>query len=63
MVDLLVQGHGSIFLLQPASCRGRRWIDDHVAAGREEWAGAVVVEARFITDIVAGALADGLEVR
>ena len=62
-VDLLVHGEGSIYLLRPTSRRGRRWIDEHVSDDHQEWAGAIVVEPRFIGDIVRGATADGLRVR
>jgi hypothetical protein len=62
-VDLLVHGDGSIYLLRPTSRRGQRWIDEHVSDDRQEWAGAIVVEHRFIGDIVRGAIADGLRVR
>jgi hypothetical protein len=62
-IDLLVHGHGSIYLLRPTSRRGRRWVDVQIAADRTEWAGAIVVEHRFIGDIICGAIADGLEVR
>jgi hypothetical protein len=62
-VDLLVQGEGSIYLLRTTSRRGRRWIDEHIPDDRQEWAGAIVVEHRFIGDIVRGAIADGLRVQ
>ena len=61
--DLLVHGHGSVYLLRPTSRRGRRWVDVRIAADRTEWAGALVVEHRYIGEIVRGALADGLQVR
>ena len=61
--DLLVHGHGSIYLLRPISRRGRRWVDMRVTADRTEWAGAIVVEHRYIGDIMRGALDDGLRVR
>jgi hypothetical protein len=61
--DLLVHGHGSIYLLRPTSRRGRRWIDARITADRTEWAGAIVVEHRYIGDIVRGAVDDGLAVR
>jgi hypothetical protein len=50
-------------LLRPTSRRGRRWIDARITADRTEWAGAIVVEHRYIGDIVRGALDDGLRVR
>jgi hypothetical protein len=51
--DLLVHAEGTIYLLTPATRRGRRWIDEHVTDDRQEWAGAIVVEHRYIADIVA----------
>jgi hypothetical protein len=62
-VDLLVHGHCSIYLLRPTSRRGQTWIDKHVSDDRQEWAGAIVVEHRFVSDIIRAAVADGLRVR
>jgi hypothetical protein len=62
-VDLLVHGHGTLYLLRAASERGQKWLDEHVSEDHQEWAGAILVEARFISDIVRGAVADGLQVR
>ena len=59
-LDLLVHGEGSIYLLRPTSRRGQRWIDENIS---DDHAGAVVVEHRFIGDIIRGAIADGLRVR
>jgi hypothetical protein len=61
--DLLVHGHGTLYLLRATSRRGQRWVNERVTDDRQEWAGAVVVEHRFIGDIVRGAIADGLRVR
>ena len=41
----------------------REWLDEHIAEDHQEWAGAIVVEHRFIGDIVRGAIVDGLRVR
>ena len=60
--DPLVHGEGSVYLLRPTSRRGGRWIEEHVSEHRLEWAGAIVVEHRFIGDIVREAIADGLAV-
>jgi hypothetical protein len=62
-VDLIVCGHGSLYLLRATSRRGQRWLDSHISEDHQEWAGAIVVEHRFIRDIVGGAVADGLRVR
>jgi hypothetical protein len=61
-VDLLINGYGSIYLLRAASHHGQRWIHRRISGDRQEWAGAIVVEHRYIGDIVRGALADGLRV-
>jgi len=61
--DLIVENHGTILLLFPATNAGRSWIGENIGSDAQRWAGAVVVEPRYIADIVIGARADGLEVR
>jgi hypothetical protein len=63
MADLLVQGGGSVFLLRPSSRKGCCWLKEYTLADAMWLAGALVVEHRYIRDIVAGALCDGLRVR
>ena len=63
MADLLVQNHGSIFLLDAVTDLGRDWIADHIPKDATCFGGAVVVEHRFIRDILVGAVAAGLRVR
>jgi len=60
--DLEFTDHGSIWLLRAASPRGGEWLDEHVEAGGETWCGAIVVEPRYVFDIVDGAEMDGLRV-
>jgi hypothetical protein len=62
MVDLKVENHGSIFLLRSMTEIGRDWLTEHIPDDATTWGGAIVVEHRFIADIVAGAQADGLNV-
>ena len=57
--DFEVTNHGSIFLLQPLSREAREWIDAHTDDA-PTWGGAVVVEHRFIADIVNAMMEDGL---
>ncbi len=61
--DFLVENHGSIFLLQPLTPAANSWIDENLPEDHLSFAGAAVVEHRYIADIVRGAIADGLEVR
>ena len=61
--DFRVENHGSIFLLQPLTPAANSWIDEHLPEDRMTFGGAVVVEHRYITNIVQGAISDGLQVR
>jgi hypothetical protein len=61
--DLDVQGRGSVYLLRPVSPRGASWVAEHIPSDAMRFAGAIVMEHRYIYNIVAGALADGLRVR
>jgi hypothetical protein len=63
VADLLVEHQGSIFLLDPGTDLGRDWIAAHIPADATWFGGAVVVEHRYIRDIVIGAVTDGLRVR
>jgi len=62
--DFEVQNHGSIFLLIPLTSSARVWIDDHIGKdnGHQPMWPTVLVEHRFIADIVAGIQDDGLAV-
>jgi hypothetical protein len=62
MVDLSVTNHGSIYLLTPTSTRGGDWINEHIPEDATTWGISIVVEHRYIADIVEGAIADGLSV-
>lgn len=63
-IDVSVENHGSIFVFQPRSERGRTWIDEHVEAEDWQWwGGGLVVEPRYARDLADGMLGDGLEVR
>jgi len=61
--DFVVENHGSIFLLQPLTPAANSWVNEHLHEDRMTFAGAVVVEHRYIADIVRGAIADGLAVK
>ncbi len=63
MADLLVHGGGSVYLLRPTSRQGSAWVDQNISPDAMWFGGAVVVEHRYIRDIVVGATREGLEVR
>ena len=62
--DFEVQNHGSIFLLIPQSTSARIWVHDHIGKdnGYQPDYPTVVVEHRYIADIVRGIQNDGLAV-
>lgn len=61
--DLVVGGGGTVYLVHPVSQRGTRWIAEHIPYDALRLGDAVVVEHRFVLDVVRGAVADGLRVR
>lgn len=60
--DLQIQNEGSIFLLHQLTQIGRDWVDEHIGEEAQRFGKAIVVEHRYIGDIAAGAIADGLTV-
>jgi hypothetical protein len=63
MTDFTVRNEGSIFLVIPHTDSANTWIDLHIPEDAQRFGRGVVVEHRFIADIVVGIQADGLEVR
>ena len=62
--DFLVEDQGSIFLLSPQTDPARTWIDEHISReGFQPYWPVVVIEHRYVSDIVAGIQGDGLAVR
>lgn len=61
--DFLVENHGSIFLLRALTPAANSWIEENLSEERQTFGSAIVVEHRYIADIVRGAQADGLVVR
>ncbi len=55
MADLLVHGGGSVYLLRPTSPLGAAWIDEHISPDATWFGGALVVEHRFVEDLLEGA--------
>ena len=57
--DLTVNDQGTIILLEPQTDAGRAWIEGNLDSPLQ-WGNAVAVEHRFIQDIIAGVIRDGL---
>jgi hypothetical protein len=61
--DFFVENHGSIFLLRPVTPSASVWISDHIPDDAQMFGEAIVVEHRYIADIVEGIMRDGLAVQ
>lgn len=61
--DFVVENHGSIFLLTPLTPSANSWVEEHLPEDRMTFGGSIVVEHRYISDIVHGIQNDGLAVR
>ena len=63
-VDFLCENHGSIFLLKPLTPSAASWVEEHIGQdnGYQGLWPSVIIEPRYIADIVAGIQDDGLAV-
>lgn len=63
-VDIHVHGDGpmtSVFLFEPITKKGERWIRENVAAESWQWLGRnLAVESGFARDLAEGMIAAGL---
>ncbi len=62
--DFVVENHGSIFLLKPQNDSAISWVEEHIGQDngfQPHWPN-VVIEHRYVADIVAGIQNDGLAV-
>jgi hypothetical protein len=62
--DFAVENHGSVFLLKPLTPSATSWIEEHIGQDNryQPYFPTVVVEHRYIADIIAGIQDDGLGV-
>jgi hypothetical protein len=60
MPDFYVQNEGTIFLLHPLTEEATFWIENNIPADALRWGDTVVVEHRYISDIIIGIERDGL---
>lgn len=66
LADFFFENHGSIFLLRPLTKPARSWVNAHIGADngyQPPYWPTVVIEHRFVADIIAGIGNDGLEVQ
>lgn len=63
MADITVVDHGSICVLRGDTDAGKKWIAENLESDEvQHWGGGIVVEPRYVGNIVAGAMIDELEV-
>jgi hypothetical protein len=60
--DFEIENHQSIFLLRPLTPAAESWIEQFLPQDRMPFGSAVVVEHRYISEIVEGIRNDGLVV-
>jgi hypothetical protein len=62
--DILVENHGSIILLRPATTAGRAWLEANCdRSGYQPFdGGTLLCEPRYVSDILVAAREAGLEV-
>jgi hypothetical protein len=66
MIDFTISNHGSIALLTPVSERALAWCDEHILTEGNEvqrWCNSIVVEPRYLTDIIYGIANEEMEWR
>ena len=57
--DFQLSGHSTVYLLAPLTPAARAWVEDHLPEDATWFAGAIVVEHRYIGPIIGGAIGDG----
>lgn len=61
-VDVRIENHGSLYLLRPLSPEARSWFEENVPEGDkvQYFGGALVVEPRFVGDVLVGIRGEGM---
>lgn len=60
--DFTVDCQGSIFILIPHTDSAKLWVAESLSDERTEWGGGVVVEHRYILDLVEAIRQSGFKV-
>ena len=63
IVDVRVVNNGSIVLFHLNTSEASNWVEENVSKEAQYFGNALVVEPRYVADLVAGMRHDGLEVR
>jgi hypothetical protein len=60
--DFELRNEFTIFVLRPLTDEGRDWINENIPENAMTWAGGVVIEHRYVADIIAGVVDSGLTI-
>ena len=65
VTDFTFENHGSVCLLRPLTPSAVEWVSQHIGQGNgfQPYWSTVVIESRYVADIVEGIQNDGLAVR
>lgn len=58
--DLQFSNPGPFALCYAETELGQKWLDENISQDALQWDGQIVIEHRYLADIVEGARADGL---
>ncbi len=62
-MDMQFSNHGSIWIMEPLSDAAREWVSEHIPEDAQAWGkNGIVIEHRYVYDIMVGATNDGLTV-
>lgn len=61
--DVFVRNEGSIFLVTPISEAAREWMKEHIPDDAQYMGRSLVVEHRYVEDIINGMKGDGLRIK
>lgn len=60
--DFLIANHGTIILVTPVTLDATKWVNKHLAEDRLMYGAAIVVEPRYISNLVKGIQKSSLSV-
>ena len=61
--DVMIHNHGTIFLFDPLSEKGKAWLDENTDPDqRQHWCESLVVEHRFAEGVAKGLADAGLTI-
>jgi len=60
--DLVVENHGSVFILQPLTARAREWLEVHTDENAMWYGLGLACEPRYAPAIVEAMVDEGMEV-